>query len=477
MQQPNLLILMADQHVPFATGAYGSTIARTPNLDGLAARGTVFDSAYCNSAICVPSRAAMATGRYVHQTGNADNASPYLGTEAASWGHRTTAAGIPTTTIGKLHYRSPGDDTGFPDQRRPLHVREGKGDLFHCLRELQPPALQLRAAVVDATSGESDYSRFDRAVAEEAVRWLEERATSAGPWVGKVSFVTPHYPFTVPQEFLDLYPLDSLPMPRRSDEREWDRHPAVEVYRRGCGLEEPLTRDQTLRAVQAYYGLVSFMDAQAGLVLDALEASGQAENTIVLYVSDHGELLGIDGLWFKGTMAESSVRIPMILAGPGVPVGRCETNVSLVDVFPTVIDAMRLPPHPDDKDLPGLSLLGIATSSADPERTVFSEYHSANSDTGSFMIRRGPWKYVYSVGSPERLFNLDSDPWEEIDLALDPDHAAVLEECRAALRRICDPDLVDRQIRSEQKRRIEAHGGVEAVLARPLMAYSPANAS
>ncbi|MBT2568170.1 sulfatase-like hydrolase/transferase [Arthrobacter sp. ISL-85] len=475
--QPNLLILMSDQHVPFACGAYGSTVVRTPNLDRLAARGTVFDAAYCNSPICVPSRAAMATGRYVHQTGNADNASPYLGAEADSWGHRTTAAGIPTTTIGKLHYRSTHDDTGFPDQRRPLHVREGKGDLFHALRELQPPAFQLRAAVLAASEGESDYSRFDRSAAQEAVRWLEERSSVGGPWVGKVSFVTPHYPFTVPKEFLDLYPLEELAMPRRSDEREWDRHPAMEVYRRGCGLDEPLGNEETLRAVQAYYGLVSFMDAQAGIVLGALEATGQAENTIILYVSDHGELLGIDGLWFKGTMSESSVRIPAILAGPGVPVGRCATPVSLVDVFPTVLDAMDVPAHPDDADLPGRSLLEIAGSPEDLSRTVFSEYHSANSNTGSFMIRRGPWKYIYHAGLGERLFNLDADPWEGNDLVLDPTHSSVLDECRSALREICNPDLVDARIRAGQRQRIEDYGGVDAVLARPLMAYSPASTS
>ena len=475
---PNFLILMSDQHVPFACGAYGSTIAQTPNLDALAERGTVFDSAYCNSPICVPSRAAMATGRYVHQTGNADNASPYLGTEAPSWGHRATAAGILTTTIGKLHYRSTEDDTGFPDQRRPLHVREGTGDLFHALRDAQPPALQLRAAVVGATAGESDYSRFDRSVAAEATAWLQEKTASPGPWLGKVSFVTPHYPFTVPREFLDLYPLESLPMPRRSDPREWDQHPAVEIFRRAGGLDEPLTRQETLRAVQAYYGLVSFMDAQVGLVLDALEATGQAENTIVLYVSDHGELLGTDGLWFKGTMAEGSVRIPAILAGPGVPPGQhCATNVSLIDVFPTVIDVLNLPPHPEDADLPGRSLLQVANSPVDPARTVFSEYHSANSHTGSFMIRRGAWKYVYYTGFAERLYDLETDPWEEDDLASDPAYAAALEECRAALRQICDPDAIDEAIRDHQRRRVAEYGGINAVLKRPLMAYSPATAS
>lgn len=475
---PNFLILMSDQHVPFACGAYGSTTARTPHLDALAERGTVFDAAYCNSPICVPSRAAMATGRYVHQTGNADNASPYLGTEAPSWGHRAVAGGIPATTIGKLHYRSVEDGTGFPDQRRPLHVREGTGDLFHALRESQPPALQLRAAVVDATAGESDYSRFDRSVATEAVSWLQEKASAGGPWLGKVSFVTPHYPFTVPQEFLDLYPVESLPMPRRSDAWEWDRHPAVEIYRRACGLDEPLTGEETLRAVQAYYGLVSFMDAQVGIVLDALEATGQAKDTIVLYVSDHGELLGTDGLWFKGTMAESSVRIPAILSGPGVPAGhRCATPVSLVDVFPTVVDVMSLPADPDDADLPGRSLLEIATAPHDPSRTVFSEYHSANSHTGSFMIRRGAWKYIYYAGFGERLYDLETDPWEEHDLASEPACALVLGECRSAMREICDPDLVDAGVREDQRHRVEEYGGIEAVLERPLMAYSPATVS
>lgn len=475
--KPNVLILMSDQHVPAVCGAYGNSLAHTPNLDRLAERGTVFDAAYCNSPICVPSRASMATGRYVHQSGNVDNASPYLGSEAPSWGHRAEQAGITATTIGKLHYRAVADDTGFRDQRRPLHVRDGKGDLFHALRGDQPPALQLRAAVVDTRPGESDYSRFDRSVADEAVKWLGEVSDHDGPWLGKVSFVTPHYPFTVPEKFLNLYPLDSLPMPVRHDPAQWDRHPAVDIYRWSCGLDNPLTEAETRRALQAYYGLVSFMDAQVGIVLDALESTGQAGNTLVLYVSDHGELMGTDGLWFKGTMGENSVRIPAILSGPGVRAGhRCGTNVSLVDVFPTIIDALGLPANPDDEDLPGISLLNIANAPDDGSRVVFSEFHSANSHTGSFMIRKGPWKYVYYAGFQERLYNLETDPNENTDIAADPAHAAQLQECREAMRSICDPDAVDTTIRAGQRQRVEQHGGVAAVLKTPLMAYSPASA-
>ncbi|SMX91039.1 choline-sulfatase [Brevibacterium aurantiacum] len=470
----NFLLVMSDQHVPFASGAYGGEVAQTPNIDALAERGTTFETAYCNSPICVPSRAALATGRYVHETGNADNASPYTGTEAPSWGQRASAAGIPTTTIGKLHYRSTEDDTGFPDQRLPLHVREGRGDLFHALRENQPPAIQLRDAVVGAQSGESEYSLFDREVAKEACAWLQEKADEEGPWLGKVSFVTPHYPFTVPQEYLDLYPIGKMMLPRNNEPEDWDDHPAVDIYRQLCGLDSPLTHEETLRAVQAYYGLVSFMDAQFGLVLDELHATGQAENTVVLYVSDHGELLGNDGLWFKGTMGEDSVRIPAIMAGPGVPVGkRCETPVSLVDVYPTVVDVLGLDSNPHDADLPGTSLYSLAQASEPEVRTIFSEFHSANSHTGSFMIRYGKWKYVDYREFPERLFDLEADPYESTDLASDPNYASVLERMRGELRTICDPAEVDHRVRAEQRQRVADFGGVDAVLKRPLMAYSP----
>ncbi|RRQ25008.1 DUF229 domain-containing protein [Rhodococcus sp. Eu-32] len=469
----NFLILMSDQHTPAAYGAYGNEVVHTPNLDGLASAGTVFDAAYCNSPICVPSRASMATGRYVHETANYDNASPYLGTEAPSWGHRAEAAGITATTIGKLHYRAVEDATGFSDQRVPLHVRGGVGDLFHALRDRQPPAVQLRHAVQDVRAEESDYSVFDRTVAQEASRWLHDAAGSDKSWLCKVSFVTPHYPFLVPEEFLDLYDADSLPVPTRGAVDEWNRHPAVDIYRAACGLDVPLSDQETKDAIRAYYGLVSFMDAQVGIVLDALRDSGQLDNTIVLYVSDHGELLGTDGLWFKGTMGEMSVRIPMVLSGPGIPTGVCSTPASLVDVFPTVIDVLDLPANDADSTLPGRSLRELATARERVDRAVFSEYHSANSHSGLFMIRLRNWKYIYCVGFPEQLYDLDADPTESHDLAATPEFSEILAECKKAMFEICDPEAVDTEVRISQDQRVEAYGGVAKVLEKPLMVYSP----
>lgn len=357
-------------------------------------------------------------------------------------------------------------------------MRGGTGDLFHLLRDKQPPAPQLRDAVVATRAGESDYSRLDRSVAAEAAAWLAGDSRRHEQWVCHVSFVTPHYPFTVPQEYLDLYPDRDLPTPLRNSEEDWDRHPAIEFYRRSCGLDEPLTEAETRRALRHYYGLVSFMDAQVGTVLDALEQSGHAADTVVLYVSDHGELMGTDGLWFKGTMTENSVRIPAILAGPGVPQGtRCRTNVSLVDVFPTVLHALGLPRAPEDADLPGASLVDLATAPDDRTRVVFSEYHSANSATGSFMIRCGPWKYVRYVGFPERLFDLDDDPDEHVDLAEDAAHSDRLERCRDELLAICDPDAVDERVRALQRRQLVEFGGIDKVLETPLMTHSPVESS
>ena len=476
----NVLVLMADQHAPSATGSYGNDVVQTPNLDRLAARGVRFENGYCNSPICVPARAAMATGRYVHRTGNWDNAAPYLGTEADSWGHRVTGVGARAITFGKLHYRSPDEPTGFPDQRLPLHVRGGRGDLTHILRADQPPLTVLRPSVAGARSGESEYTRYDRQITDEAVDWLtSEAVTMPAPWVCTVSLVTPHYPLVAPQKYLDLYDPESLPLPTRWNSSDWDRHPALARARHLRGFTEPLSEADTRAATRAYYGLVSFMDEQMGRVLDALESSGLAEDTLVLYVSDHGELAGTDGLWFKGTLQEPSVRIPMIAAGPGLPIGAsCETPTSLVDVFPTVLHALGIAPYQADADLPGQSLLTTATQAYDPDREVFVEYHSASSITGSFMIRFDRWKYVYHCDLPPQLFDLTNDPSEANDLAPDPAYSHVLQAAHNRLVAICDPIHVDATVRADQRRRVEDAGGPEAVLAAaPQMAYSPAPAT
>ena len=170
-------------------------------------------------------------------------------------------------------------------------------------------------------------------------------------------------------------------------------------------------------ALAAYYGMVSFLDDNIGRVLQALEASGLAEDTLVVYTSDHGDNLGTRTFWGKSNMYEEAVGVPLILQGAGVPRGRrVRTPVSLVDGYPTILEAVGVPPGAAERGLPGASLLGLAQGD-DPERTVFSEYHAFASITGIFMVRFGRWKYVHYEGYRPQLYDLEADPGETRDLA------------------------------------------------------------
>jgi choline-sulfatase len=210
--------------------------------------------------------------------------------------------------------------------------------------------------------------------------------------------------------------------------------------------------------------LVTFLDEQIGVVLDALRRSGQGEKTRVIYTSDHGEMLGEHGLWWKSTMYESSVAVPLILSGPDIPDGKTvSTNTLLVDLFPTILDAVGAPVELSDIDLPGHSLIRIANSD-DAVREAFSEYHAIFSPSGIFMLRHGRFKYVHYVGYEPQLFDLVADPDERIDLAGDPSYSSVVGSCEAALKRICDPQAVDAMARLDQKCRMDTAGGAEAIL-------------
>jgi choline-sulfatase len=472
----NVLVIMADQHSPRVLGAAGDPYAITPNLDALAGAGTRFSRAYCTSPICVPSRASFATGRYPHDIGAWDNSLPYSGAEADSWGTRLEDAGHPVTTIGKLHFRAVEDPSGFGDQRLPLHVVDGEGDLNGSLRDHEPVSHASRELILAAGVGESSYTAYDRAIATAAESWLRDEAQDrANGWTLYVSFVTPHYPLTVPAEYFAPFAERELPHPIGGDPSEWSMHPAHVHQRHQADHDEPFTTEQIQNAVRAYYGLVSFMDAQVGRVLRALEDAGLRDTTRIIYTSDHGESLGAHGLWWKSSMYEGSVGVPMLVAGPGVPVGKTSgTPVSIVDVYPSILDAMSVPLQPADADLPGESLWSLAAAE-DRSRIVFSEFHAAYSRRGAFMVADDRYKYCYYVEAEPLLFDLIEDPDECRNLAADPAHADVLARMDAALRAILDPDQTDRRARADQAARVEEHGGIERVLAGSTdMAYTPA---
>ena len=472
MPAQNVLFILSDEHQRDILGCHGDPLVKTPNLDALAGRGTRFTNAYTPCPICVPARAALATGRHVHETGHWDNAHPYHG-EVPSWHHRLRESGRNCTLIGKLHFRSADDDNGFTEEIMPLHVLDGLGDLLGMVRNPPAPRGNMPALAHEAGPGESSYTRYDRSIADAAAEWLKQRAAAENdkPWALFVSFVLPHFPLIAPEAFYDLYPLDHVPLPKLTRAPD---HPVLQAMRHCMNYADYFDEVTTRRAIAAYYGMVSFLDHNIGIVLDALEATGLASTTSVIYTSDHGDNLGERDLWGKSVMYEESVAVPLIVTGRGVPENAvCATPVTLLDIFPTVLEATGTPTHADDADLVGHSLYAIAKG-AEPSRAILSEYHAAGSITGTFMLRHGRWKYVHFAGYRPQLFDLEADPGETRDLALEPSWADALADCERELRKICDPEAVSARAFADQAARIEAHGGKDKVMARGDFGYTPA---
>lgn len=475
MQPANLLFIMSDEHNKRVLGSYGHPMIKTPHLDRLAARGTRFANAYTNCPICVPARASFATGQYVHKIRYWDNAIAYDG-RVPSWGHRLMAQGHRVTSIGKLHYvESNAARNGFDEEILPLHIVNGVGDLLGLIRDELPRRPGSAKLGPEAGRGESEYTHYDRSIADETANWLRHEAPkhSAKPWALYVGFVSPHFPLIAPPAFYDLYPESEVPWPDMYSLEQRPRHPFTDAMRKCLCFDEAFDAPMVRRAIAAYMGLVSFLDDNIGKILRALDETGLAGTTRVVYSSDHGDNLGTRGMWGKSTMYEESAGIPLILAGPGIPKGNvCETPVTLVDAYPTFISGLGATPDARDAALPGHSLLDIAQGYV-PQRTILSEYHAAGALCGAYMIRHGKYKYIHYVGLPPLLFDLERDSHERTDLARDPGYGEVIAECEAALRGVVDPEATDRLAKADQKAHIERHGGKEAILKRGTFRYSP----
>jgi choline-sulfatase len=371
-------------------------------------------------------------------------------------------------SIGKLHYRQATDPTGFDQQHEPMHLADGIGQVWGSVRDPLPETMGPSPLFKEVGAGESAYNRYDLRSADRAVTWLEQRARQGAskPWVLFVGFVAPHFPLVVPQRYLDRYPPHAIALPKLQPRDGHRDHPWVAAQRRHCDHDAAMGSDERRRlAVACYLGLVTLMDECVGRVLAALERSGMADTTQVIYSADHGDNLGARGMWNKCLMYRESTAVPLIVAGPGVPAGRtCNTHANLVDLAPTILHATGAAPLPQAPPMVGRSLLELACAPDDPERLGFSEYHAVGSASGAFMLARGRYKYHHYVGYSPELFDLEADPEEARDLAPDVRCAPVLHEFDAALRALLDPEAVDRRAKDDQNALVAHFGGRELAL-------------
>ncbi|HWM03627.1 MAG TPA: sulfatase-like hydrolase/transferase, partial [Actinophytocola sp.] len=393
-----------------------------------------FDRAYTNSPMCVPSRLSLMAGQYVHQIGAWDNG-VIPGPDFRSWGHHL--ADYQTVIAGRTHFNGPDrllgfdrrltDDLDFwidhsgrpprrtPDWRRPTnsHVTEhGTGDHVHTRHD------------VDTTDAALDFLRDP----------------GPDPYLLYVGYMHPHFPLVAPPEFRALYDPADVELPPTWDEPVSSQHPVISLLRYGFRNDEPITEEQVREATVCYWALISHLDHQIGRLLSAIP-----DDTVVIYTSDHGEMAGHHGIWQKQCFYEPAVRIPLLLRHPSLAPARTTAHVSLVDVLPTLRDIAGLPADPT---LPGHTLL-------DPvDRPVLSEYHAQGMTDAGYMLKSGPWKYIYyGPDHPAQLFNTESDPDELQDLST---NSALTAKLDAELRTILDPDATNHHAKSGQSSRATA---------------------
>ena len=456
-----LVMIMSDEHRADALGCAGHPFLQTPHLDALAADGTRFSDAYTPSPICVPARAAFATGRHVHDTGHWDNAMPYCGMPE-SWGHILQRAGVQVEAIGKLHYRDAADPVGFDALHLPMMVKDGVGMVFGSVRrasERNWPGTD-RMLGPEIGAGESAYTRYDAAVVARAETWLADQGRRGAdrPWCLYVGLVAPHFPLVCPEPFFSQYRAMDLPEPKLLPRDGYVRHPWIEAQNAFMDSEAMFTSSEERRdAIAAYWGLCAWLDHCVGRILEALTASGLEAD--VIYTSDHGDNTGARGLWGKSNFYRESVSVPLIAKMAGLPRGVCETPVSLIDVSRSIPAAFGLDWA---ADLPGSPLQTIAAAPTDLCREVISQYHAVGAVSGGYMLRQGRWKYIEYVGYPPELFDLSTDPEEALNLA--ETYPQVTQRLAEALRRHLDPKGVNDTAFAAQDALIARFGGIAAAL-------------
>jgi choline-sulfatase len=459
MKKPNFLIIMSDEHDPMVSTPYAHPFVRTPNMQRLADAGATFEHAYCNSPLCVPSRASFMTGKHLFRTGAWDNSVP-LATEEPTWAHRLNAAGYETCLAGKMHFIGPDQLHGF--KRRIMSDIHGMGQISNNLPDWStgraPGGRNMRERLLKEP-GARDYEhmQYDEEVIRRSVSYLAEPARREQPWALCTSIFTPHFPFIVRPEYFYYYYPKYADVPGIPQGHLEEQHPQIKNVRRYFDCDD-IPEEQVRIARAAYYGLVEFADEQIGILLDALQANGLADDTIVIYIADHGESLGQHGLWYKCTFYEPSARIPLIVRWPGtVQAGsRYRRVTSLLDVVSTMLEVAGA----DREFTDGDSLLPLlAGVDQDSDGMALAEYEGHGVSTVCRMVRRGPYKLNYYHGERPELYDLDNDPHEFDDRSADPEYANVVNELTEIALDGWDAQAIyDRVVRSQRERRITAKG-------------------
>lgn len=446
----NIVLIMADQLTPFMMGAYGNTQVITPNLDRLAGEGVLFEAAYSPCPLCTPARAAMMTGKYVGRLNCFDNVSAFP-SEEPTFAHYLTNAGYETVLCGKMHFVGadqlhgfttrlttdiyPSDYSWLPqfiDKEKHIMQPDSWGNAIHYNRQSAKPKEW------------NDGLQYDEEVQVKAREYLykkgmEEEKT---PFCLCVSYHHPHDPFQPPEKYWNMYEGKDIAIPDLSHAK-----PKGDTLL-DCWLNTgfhrtdvfDVTKAEDLYAVRrAYSGLVTYIDDKVGQLLDDLEQCGLRENTVVIFTSDHGDMLGERGMVQKRCFYEWSSRIPLIISAPGGKLKgkKVAAPVSLVDIAPTV---MSLAGCEDTlREMDGVSLFTVMEQGREP---VFSESHGEGILWPCYMVRENHWKYTFIYGREAQLFLMDTDPDEKNNVSGQEEYEEVESHLKNLILKRFEPEAV-----------------------------------
>jgi choline-sulfatase len=433
---PNLLLLMTDQQRADTVAPGGP--CRTPHLQALAAAGTSFDGCRTINPICSPTRASLHTGLRPHAHGMTDVTHAVDATQAdlkpglPFWGRVLRDAGYRTAHFGKWHVERSDEleRFGFDTYEVDLRLTGVQGHEAPLAPRIAVRQEGYREFLLAGVSEEAAADSREAYLFDRGIAFLEEAAREPDrPWALVVSTEAPHDPYVVPRELYDRYDPAALDLPASADDDLAGR-PAL--YRRIRRTWDALADDEIRQATACYYAACSGIDDQVGRILAALDATGQAEETLVVFTSDHGDYLGAHGLWLKGVVPSEEVyRVPLILRGPGVPAGlRVEAPVSLLDLPRTLVRLLL----GEDFGGHGRDLGPWLEGAAPPDGgEAHAEFHGQRLRYTQRIVWHGRHKYVFNGFDDDELYDLEADPHERRNLAADPAHAATLRAMAARM--------------------------------------------
>lgn len=442
-ERPNVLFIIADDLTATALSCYGNPVCRTPNIDRLAARGTRFTRAFCNATYCGPSRASFLSGYYPHATGvfGYTTPRPAIG-ERATWPQHFKNAGYYTARVSKIYHMGvPGgiedggdgaDDPASWNERfnspGPEWKAPGDGETLEGNPDGKRPVVGGNTFVVVEADGD-DLVHSDGKTAARAVELIERHGQER--FFIAVGFVRPHVPFVAPRTYFDAYlPYGKLPLPPKVP-GDWDDIPKPGInYKNSVNMQ--MDERKQKKAVGGYYAAVSFLDAQVGKVLDALDRSGQADNTIVIFTSDHGYHLGEHDFWAKVSLRDESAMVPLIVSVPGKPPAVCRSLVELIDLYPTIsrLCGLAVPARLQGRD--------FARVFDDPTQRIRDEAFCVAPSSKGFLLHDDRWAYIQYGEDAARgieLFDVVADPQQYVNLAQKPEFASVVASFQAGLAR------------------------------------------